>query len=151
MGRVIREEKLPFLDENVKNGLIRSAAAQLSNAPDSTAFSCRVDRLLVLIPALSTILLRMRPAIIADLADNIDIVAQRLVDFKMAILPSANIEKIVCARPMLLLEEEWSKIPGCLEKLKMYYSNEEDIVHIVEREPIYLVEDIEDILRTLTR
>jgi hypothetical protein len=96
MGRVISEQQGIAFDERVQLGLMRSAAAKASGL-DVPRFEAQLERLLVLLPFLQTRLLRMRPALIAALAEDVDRTAERIIALKDA-LPGVNIEAVISGR-----------------------------------------------------
>lgn len=86
---------------------------------------------------------------LAALVNDVDSVSSRVIELKI-LLPDSNVESIVSQRPSILLDNEWNLIEGNLNKLRKHYK-EEDISRMVAVEPVLLVEDIEEILKELSR
>ena len=150
MGRVITEDQIrPLMNqESIQQGIIRSAAAQASGL-ELEEFETRLESLLTVMPFLQARLVRMKPALLAALAADVEKTATRIVQLQN-ILSGGNMESILSQRPSLVLDEEWVKIPAALESLKKHY-NDEHIAQMASKEPILLIENVDTILKDLER
>ena len=68
-----------------------------------------------------------------------------------ALLPTqADAAAVLSARPSLLLDGEWERLPAGLDALLRRFS-EGDVARLVHAEPSLLLEDVDGVLRELQR
>lgn len=150
MGRVVREDALAALvDQHVGRGLVNAAAARHAGlAPED--FEPRVQAVLVLMPFLAPKLPRLRPELLAGLAADIERTATRLLQLRALLPTQADAAAVLSARPSLLLDGEWERLPAGLDALLRRFS-EGDVARLVHAEPSLLLEDVDGVLRELQR
>ena len=151
MGRVVQVDQLgsAMSQDHVQQGLLRSAAARASNQ-SLEEFEQNLAELLILLPFLQKKLVVLHPVLLGQLVKDVPKTAAQIIALHQMLPEGSNIESILSQRPALLLEDEFVKIPKCLESLRDHY-DDEAIREIASSEPLLLVEDVNTVLRELER
>ncbi|CAG9461307.1 unnamed protein product [Pedinophyceae sp. YPF-701] len=147
MGRVVRPETA-FSATDMRTRMIQSTLCQrLGMTPGE--LDAAMSELLALLPSLDRAVATMRPDMLAGLIADRSALPGKMVTLRV-MLPTANIEKIVAQRPMLLLEPQWGALPERHASLLELFP-EANVDAMVERSPLLLEEDVDDIVNELTR
>lgn len=113
-----------------------------------TVFREKLTTLVTLMPFLKSKFPRMKPKLIAALADNTSNIARRMIALKDILPPKTDITAVLAERPSLVLDQEYHTVPRSLHKMKRHYSDD-DIAEMIMREPLLLVVDIDKVVEDL--
>ncbi|DBA70406.1 TPA: hypothetical protein ACH3X2_011820 [Trebouxia sp. C0005] len=102
-----------------------------------------------LLPDLAGRWQKLQPQILLLMTADTSIVAVRLLQLKMW-FPEANVSTMVSQRPTLVLDEEFNGIPAAMKVLQHWFAADA-IDHMVQEEPLFLVEDVESAISSLNR
>ncbi|KAA6427521.1 MAG: hypothetical protein FRX49_02184 [Trebouxia sp. A1-2] len=100
-----------------------------------------------LLPDLAGRWQKLQPQILLLMTADTSIVAVRLLQLKMW-FPEANVSTMVSQRPTLVLDEEFNGIPAAMKVLQHWFAADA-IDHMVQEEPLFLVEDVESAISSL--
>lgn len=102
-----------------------------------------------LLPDLADRWQKLQPQILVLMIADTSTVAVRLLQLKMW-FPEANVSTMVSQRPTLVLDEEFNGIPAAMKVMQHWFAADA-IDHMVQEEPLFLVEDVESAISSLNR
>lgn len=102
-----------------------------------------------LVPDLSGCWHKLQPEILLAMTADTSAVASKLLQLKMW-FPQANVSMMVAQRPTLVLDNEFNGIPAAMGVLQHWFEADA-IDHMVQEQPLFLIEDVEDAISSLNR
>ncbi|DBA97160.1 TPA: hypothetical protein ACH3X1_014926 [Trebouxia sp. C0004] len=127
-------------------GLQESAQANVFLQPfDNKA----LKELQNLLPDLAGRWHKLQPQILLLMTADTSTVAVRLLQLKLW-FPEANVSTMVSQRPTLVLDEDFKGIPAAIKVMQHWFAADA-IDHMVQEEPLFLVEDVESAISSLNR
>lgn len=175
MGRVVREESVWEMPGGARDTLVARAVAERCGGLGDDDLAARLAALgNVVGPSLAGRLLALHVDLLAELASDVGAVAARVVALKEA-FPTADVAAIVGRRPQLLGAAEFARVPAARAALLALYGGGGGeggggvegqeasaasaaaaaagsvVDGLVERQPLLLVEDLDELLAELER
>eukprot|EP00891_Asterochloris_glomerata_P002106 jgi/Astpho2/2106/Aster-x0082 len=123
--------------------------AQKGSGLTEDDFKHAIQELVHLMPAMEQRLLRLQPAMLAAWARDPGAVAAKLLQLR-SWMPRVDVSRLVVNSPSLLMEQNFQKVEAALVQLHAHLP-ESSVASLVQRQTLYLTEDLEYLLAEVKR